>query len=221
MNVWTIAPARCSFCGYYACYDQLPICAHCAGVFQGLLGEKCHKCGKTASACKCYAADNVRFLFFFGCSASKWLVYFMKYNADERLLAFLAETAVYACGIKPSAYDGVAYVPRTIKNRRYYGYDQSREMAKTISQRFSVPLLDVLINNDIDTQKLLSRADRIKSIKRRFELKNIPSQRLKRILLVDDVSTTGATVSACARLLRGTVAAEVVPLVIAKTNFFK
>lgn len=220
MRVWKISPARCAVCGYYACYDELPVCSRCANVFQSLLAEKCRRCGKTAPACGCYSAENVRFLFFYGSAASKWLVYFIKYNADERVLAFLADMAVFACGINPSKYDGIVFVPRSKKNTRYYGYDQAKEMAKAISAKYSLPLLDILEHTDGGSQKLLSRAERIKNMKSRFRLKYTPEEKLKRVLLVDDVSTTGATVSACADLLRGSVSAAVTPLVIAKTNFY-
>ena len=40
----------------------------------------------------------------------------------------------------------------------------------------------------------------------------------KKLLLVDDVTTTGATIQACADILRGAVARAVIPLVIARTD---
>ena len=71
-------------------------------------------------------------------------------------------------------------------------------------------------------QKLLSQSDRRKAAQFNFRsAEPLPEVKYKRLLLIDDVSTTGATIQACAKLIRNDYADSVVPLVIAKTPIIK
>lgn len=69
----------------------------------------------------------------------------------------------------------------------------------------------------------MSADARYKNIKKKYKLaKGFPKEeRFKKILLVDDIYTTGATIKACSELLRESVSDAVVPMVIAKTNYLK
>jgi ComF family protein len=148
-------------------------------------------------------------------------MYGYKYHGDIRSIGWMAILAARAHKIKFSRFDGVTYVPRSKSGIKRHGYDQSLAAAEAISKKFGVPLLHLLENKGDGEQKLLSRNQRMKNIRSRFALKNIPSEKYKKILLVDDISTTGATVGACAALLREEAASSVVKLVISKTVLLK
>lgn len=134
---------------------------------------------------------------------------------------FLAEIAIKACGINPRSFDGVTYVPRLKRRARRYGHDQSKEFAKSISRAFGIPIVHTMKRVGGRDQKLLSRAQRMKNIQNRYKLKNIPEEKYNRLLLVDDIITTGATIKVCSDLLRGNVAKSVSALVLAKTDKLK
>lgn len=219
MKVFTIAPLTCMFCRKKACYEELPICHFCVHKLQQMLNARCKTCGKRPQSCECSDNQKVRFLFFYGGYYSRRLMYFVKTNIDDRVMDFLAELLVNSCGIKPDSFDGVTYVPRLKKNIRYHGYDQSKELAKSISKLFGIPLVTTLTRVGGRDQKLLSYSQRLKNMKNRFRPVNIPEQRFKKLLLVDDIFTTGATMSACESLVREHFAKSVVTLVLAKTNF--
>ena len=128
---------------------------------------------------------------------------------------------VETTGINVKEYTGVTYVPRSRKNIRRYGYDQSRIMAEEISKIYNIPLLELLGRRKGRDQKLLSIKDRFRTSKEKYEPRNIPEEKYKKILLLDDICTTGATIKACAEILRKNSANHVVPLVIAKTMPFE
>ena len=215
MRVWTPSPMKCGFCRYYACYEELPICKYCLPKLQTMLTEKCPNCGRPAQTCEC--DGKAPGLIFFNTVPSRNLLYLIKTNADERIINFMAELMIKACGIKPNSFDGVTYVPRLKRNVHRYGYDQSKELAKSISEIYGIPLITLLKRVGGKDQKLLSRSERIKNIRGRYEIINQPEEKYRRLLLIDDVSTTGATIAACKSVLSEHAAKSVVPLVLGKT----
>lgn len=219
MKVRMLSPMKCVICTFYACFEELPVCRRCLPRFHSLLTERCDICGKTATSCECYG--NVRALMFFGSRESRRLMYFIKTNADGRIIDFLAELAVKACGIKPNAYDGVTFVPRLRRSVRRYGYDQAKELAKAISKFCGIPFIIALKRVGGREQKLLSRTERLKNIQGRYRAIYVPPEKYNRLLLVDDICTTGATLEACASVLRGNTSRTVTTLVIAKTVITK
>ena len=215
MKIWHLSPMKCSICGLYACYQELPVCHHCMHVFQDMLTEKCEKCGRPPYSCDCYG--NISYLFFFNSFDSKLFLYFVKCNGERRVMRFLAELAVKIYGINPNAYDGVTYVPRLPRRTRRYGYDQSKEFAKALSEILGIPLIKTLKRVGGRQQKLLSYSQRIRNIKDCFKIIHIPQEKYKRLLLVDDIITTGATVKVCSDLLRENLTKSVKVLAMAKT----
>ncbi len=218
MRIKTHSPLLCVFCRYNACYEELPICGECLNRFTRVLTANCKICGKPACGCEC-SSDNVRALFFYEGFSANMLVYFVKCNVDKEFLDFLAELLIKSTGINPEAYDAIAYVPRRKRAIRRYGYDQAKELAKSISKRFGIQLIHPLKRVGGGVQKLLSAKARYQSIKNRYVLndKFKEDKQFDRILLVDDVCTTGATIKACSEILRKNVSNSVTPLVLART----
>ena len=215
MKINHISPMKCIMCGFSACYEELPICRKCALDFQRILTARCTKCNRSATVCEC--KDHARALLFFNRPEAKKLLYTVKTNADKRTLYFLAELMIRANGINPQNYQAVTFVPRSAKNRRRYGYDQSKELATAISDIFGIPLISPLKRLKGQPQKLLSHAQRLKNIKNLYTIDNIPEETPKNLLLIDDIYTTGATLSVCSDILRRELGCKVTSLVLAKT----
>jgi len=102
-------------------------------------------------------------------------------------------------------------VPLYIKKERQRGFNQAEEIAKELSRELSLSLVnDILlkIKETLPQVELEERA-RIENPKGAFLVKNKDKIKDRKILLVDDVYTTGATMEECARVLKETGAKEV------------
>ena len=95
-------------------------------------------------------------------------------------------------------------VPLNDKKLKQRGYNQSELFAKGLSSSMGIPVSTSCLYRNIHskTQTNRSRYNRWENVKDAFEVKNIEEVRGKSILLVDDVITTGATIEACASLLK-------------------
>ncbi len=125
----------------------------------------------------------------------------------------------------PLLADADLIVPVPLHWRRLFvrRYNQSAELARALAKRSGVPAaMNVLTRQRFTTpQQRLSRTERLVNQSGAFQ---VPPKRAgqvadRRIVLVDDVLTTGATLGACATALRAAGAAEVRILVLARVAF--
>ena len=96
-----------------------------------------------------------------------------------------------------SHYDVIAPVPLHYSRKRQRGYNQSMEFAKGLSESLKIPVEDLLKRvRKTGTQTRRTKLNRWENVNKVFEVTGQPAG--KRVLLVDDIITTGATVEACA-----------------------
>jgi ComF family protein len=102
------------------------------------------------------------------------------------------------------ALDLVVPVPLHPKRLRQRGFNQSGLLAGEFGRKLKVPVSFDIIRrkNQTQPQTRLNRAERLKNVKGAFEVTDAKRARGRRILLVDDVFTTGTTLSECARTLK-------------------
>jgi ComF family protein len=115
-------------------------------------------------------------------------------------------------------FDAVVPVPMHRAKVRRRGYNQAELLARALSRRIGVPCQTSLLTKtrDLDAQSKLARSARAANVRGAFLAS--PGVASVRILLVDDVCTTGATFRACAaELVRGG-AARVAAAVVARTE---
>lgn len=100
-------------------------------------------------------------------------------------------------------YDNIIPVPLHILRLRWRGFNQSLIFARAIGQRIKVPVDPWLLSRTRPTppQTKLSREDRRANVRGAFQVHTPVRVKGKRLLLVDDVYTSGATVEECARTL--------------------
>ena len=115
-------------------------------------------------------------------------------------------------------YDIIIPVPIHKKRRLKRGYNQTELIAKEICKNISLELkTGVLIKQkNIKAQSELNKNERKQNIKNAFEIKNINEIIDKKILLFDDIYTTGSTVNECSKILKKAGAKQIGVVTIAK-----
>lgn len=117
-----------------------------------------------------------------------------------------------------SSADVITCVPSGRKRVAELGYAHSRMIAKLCAEISRMPYRDLLsVNDDKKEQKHLNAAQRIENAERAYRVSAPDIVSGKRILLIDDVCTTGATINSIAGKLRRAGAASVTAAVFAKT----
>ena len=116
--------------------------------------------------------------------------------------------------------DVVMPVPLHRKRLKQRGFNQALLLAQVIAERSGLPLVyDSLLRiRDTRPQVDLSGADRTKNVRGAFSVALPATVQDKRILLVDDVLTTGATMNECARELKQAGASSVTALTLARAD---
>jgi ComF family protein len=144
----------------------------------------------------------------------------LKYEEVRRLGDWfairLAETfAKYGEGFRP---DIIVPVPLHPERQRERGYNQADLIARPLARGLDVKLRpDVLVRTRPRPAELvLSRTERWKAVRGAYATRDGVRVDKLRILLIDDVMTTGATLDSCARALRKAGAAEVFGLTVAR-----
>lgn len=121
--------------------------------------------------------------------------------------------------------DLIVPIPLHPRRLRWRGFNQSKilsaYLAEKITPGFPLETADDLLERTRHTQsqmKIKNHAQRRKNIENAFKLSGLNKKKIRnrRILLIDDVATTGATIFECARVLKKSGAQEVLATVIAR-----
>jgi ComF family protein len=146
----------------------------------------------------------------------------LKYGGQRRVAARLAEAALQEAGVRALVEPGAVLVPVPLhpRRRRERGFNQSELLAREIARRTGACLAPAALVRRTDTrpQTGLSAAARRANVKGAFAVRQRARIAGRSIVLIDDVSTTGATAQACARALREAGAADVRLLTMARVS---
>lgn len=108
-------------------------------------------------------------------------------------------------------YDVILPVPLHLKRLRWRGFNQSLLLAQAIGQKEKIAVEPFLLERTRSTapQTQLSEKERKDNVRGAFRVSNPDRLQGTRILLIDDVYTSGATVNECARVLRHSGATDI------------
>jgi ComF family protein len=105
--------------------------------------------------------------------------------------------------IRGSRFDIIVPVPLHAARQRERGFNQASLLATLLSAQTSIPSRPVLERiRYTTTQTALDRSERMENLHNAFRLRKNVDVRSLRVLLIDDVLTTGSTLSECARILK-------------------
>jgi len=148
------------------------------------------------------------------------LLHELKYAGQRRVASRLADALLEepTAGLVLAGADALVPVPLHPRRKRERGFNQAELIAAALSRRTGLALLGAALvrRKDTSTQTGLSAAARRANVRGAFAVRRRAQVAGRRLVLVDDVLTTGATVEACARVLREAGAVEVRLLALAR-----
>ena len=201
-------PPRCVFCGTVLPLGGGDLCAACEKHLPFIEDSKVlRKIGKYTCAVTFYYEGAVQQ----GIRAMKFRG---RRNRAVRFAPYLARTAAEHLS---GEFDAVTYVPVHFLRRMGRGFDQSRLLAKAVADTWAAKLLTTLRKkrNNPPQSTVKSREERRKNVQNAYEVVDPDAFRGKRLLLIDDVVTSGSTLCACADELLAAGAHSVVCLALA------
>ncbi len=203
-------PPRCALCGRGDAW----LCDACAALLPPADGHRCDICwtpvagsticGHCADTPPAFVSLRAACIFESGARA---LTHMLKYDG---LTALAQPMAARMTRLVPAAVDVLVPVPLHGSRRRSRGYNQSEELARPIGAALAMPVEPRLLRRVRPTEPLahvMSRDERRAIVAGAFAADERAAER--RILLIDDVATTGATLDACAAALLAAGARDV------------
>lgn len=113
----------------------------------------------------------------------------------------------------------ITYIPLSKKSKKARGFNQCEYIARKIARDLCIEASEVLIKGrETKEQKTLKKDERYENIKDAFKLKDGVSLEECNIILIDDVTTTGATINEAYRLLKKSKVKEIKLLTLAKSH---
>lgn len=209
-RLWCLfLPARCLCCGRAVRPERL-FCPGCVPALpkEPLSREFPLSGGGSLAVAACFPYEK-------GFRRTLHRLKFQEERALARPLGTLMAEAASSLG---EDFDGVTWVPMSPQKLRRRGYNQSELLAKAVAKELGLPAWDLLEQvRETDTQHNLTRAQRADNVRGAYRAKSAALG--KRLLLVDDIVTTGATLRACAQGLYGAGAQKVCAVCAANTAF--
>jgi competence protein ComFC len=212
-------PQKCPFCGNLLPHGQLS-CLSCAKMLPAVRPPICAVCGRGVAFCNCnknYHFDRCIAPFYYERQVAS-AIKRMKFAENRRGIPVLARemSLCVQSEYESVRLDACAFVPMTKKAVRARGFNQSQLLAEYIAADIGIPLdrQALVKNKETLAQHSLPAAKRAKNAAGVYQAGNANLQG-KNILLVDDILTTGATLSACAKALKEGGAQAVFGIVLA------
>lgn len=148
------------------------------------------------------------------------LIHRIKYQMGRKLGVLLGRVVGEALRTYFQSWDDGVMLPVPLHRirQRERGYNQSALLCQGMEECIQIPINSRLLvrNRHTSTQTKLTALERQKNVREAFEVRCSERLEGRRIILVDDVSTTGATMNSCASVLRKAGADEIVGVALAR-----
>ena len=233
MNLFSVLtkllfPPKCAACGEISDNGQI-LCGVCLEKYSSEVRRGCPRCGKSADSCGCVGGEiPVALAFYRGyysedAGVLEKLIFSLKGRRNVDLADFFARDLARGLirrltveGEKKEKYV-LTYLPRSEKNLRRYGFDHGQLLCSRISLYSGISEERLFHRHGGREHKKMDYSGRSCDAVSTLELSKSAEVRGKRVILVDDVITTGATVNRAAELLYMNGADRVMCAVIART----
>ena len=214
--LYYISVPKCVLCKETLDIDDLGLCKSCSATYKAHKQRNCSRCAKILSECSCsseylaaHGIKKVTKVFRYSkqdqALPSNYLIYSLKQDNRDDVLSFLAEEMANSIKNSFEIEKGkyiVTNVPRRKNAIVKFGFDHAAILAKKVSKILKIEYIPMLISKSKTAQKSVIGEERHRNV--RFDYKSKKDLDLKgyTVLLVDDIITTGASMSSCATLIK-------------------
>lgn len=208
-----IYPPRCPICGNITDDKINYVCKTCKNKLHSIKEPRCMKCSKPILNEETeYCYDCEKRLFHYDRGMALWIyddimkksIGDFKYHGRKEYSKFYGKALAEEYGNWVQSIDADALIPVPLhkQKQKARGYNQAELIAKEVGARIKVPVrTDILYRQHYTMpQKELNDVERRKNLARAFQVKK-DIFFLKKIILVDDIYTTGSTIEACTNVL--------------------
>ncbi len=217
--LFLVSVPKCVACGVPLDYGDRALCKACLIEYEEHKTRNCSRCAHKLSECDCsnfylmrHSMKKLLKVYRYTTSEQRtpWnmLIYSLKQDNRRDVFDFLSDeiTSVIRNSLHTRGRENeflITCVPRRSASIREYGYDHAAEIAKRAAAKLGIEYAQLLVSRAKRPQKGIHGEERLKNAI--FDYKRGKSRTLKGItvILVDDVVTTGASMSYCASLIRG------------------
>ena len=230
-----VFPAGCLLCDALLTHaHRIPLCETCLASFQRIAPPICRICGQplpvpakpVEGEAVCRECVEGKFGFQLARSFGVYegalarAIVLLKHERIEPLASFFSLRLLDLVRSDPRLLpaDVVIPVPLHRQTRKDRGYNQVDLFARSLARRLHLPYYPILLmrSRPRPEKHLLSQEERWEAVRGAFVMRRGGRVDNLRVLLLDDVMTTGATLDACARALREAGARSVLGLTIAR-----
>lgn len=198
-----VAPHNCIVCGY----EGSVLCGGCLNSELTEAVSRCYRCHRVSSnqaVCRsCRSSVPIPHVWIatdYG-EIPKKLVHKLKF---ERAVAAAVPIAKKIDETLPNLPEEtiICHIPTADSRVRMRGYDQAAEIAKNLARIRGCSHKTLLIRTGKSRQVGSSRTDRFRQLENAFAAKDLNAIKSAKILLIDDITTTGSTIESAAKILK-------------------
>lgn len=213
------------------------LCDRCEGKLKPIAQPACLKCGKQLESRiqeYCGQCSKINFHFKRGFTLFNYdgeardLILKLKYNGRKDVAEYFANCVVdiYGNSLKATGADAIIPVPIHKKRLKKRGYNQAQSVAEIIAEKLNIICIEDLLvrTRQTEAQKGLTGMERLVNLYDAFSVDSLVLHKhktrmtLEKVILVDDIFTTGSTIECCSLVLQKYGIKEVYFISVAATH---